>query len=146
MINKVVKRLYTFEEFQAFPYLCPANHTTVGLGRNLDANPFTEEEAERWATEELERLWKSLLVRLPWLPGKDTEVIMIILDMAYNMGLDGVLSFKKMLQAIKESCYLLAAEELKDSKYFKQTKSRAEFHYNTLYNLDIKQNLEGLPN
>jgi len=44
----------------------------------------------------------------------------IILDLAYNIGVSGVLKFKKMIKAIKERNYGLAFTEMLDSKYHYQ--------------------------
>lgn len=44
----------------------------------------------------------------------------IILDLAYNIGVAGVLKFKKMIAAIKQRNYGIACEEMLDSKYHYQ--------------------------
>jgi lysozyme len=44
----------------------------------------------------------------------------IILDLAYNIGVAGVLKFKRMIKAIKQRNYGIACEEMLDSKYHYQ--------------------------
>jgi lysozyme len=44
----------------------------------------------------------------------------IILDLAYNIGVAGVLKFKKMIEAIKQRNYGIACEEMLDSNYHYQ--------------------------
>ena len=53
----------------------------------------------------------------------------VVIDMLYNLGLKRFLGFKKMLSAIHAGDYETAAEELKDSKYYLQTKTRAQRNY-----------------
>ena len=44
----------------------------------------------------------------------------IIIDLAYNIGVAGVLKFEKMIAAIKQRNYGIACEEMLDSKYHYQ--------------------------
>jgi lysozyme len=44
----------------------------------------------------------------------------IILDLAYNIGVAGVLKFQNMIEAIKQRNYGIACEEMLDSKYHYQ--------------------------
>ena len=49
----------------------------------------------------------------------------VIIDMLFNLGLSGVQKFVKMLAAIKEEHYVLAAEEMRNSLWAKQVGTRA---------------------
>ena len=50
----------------------------------------------------------------------------VILDMLFNLGLPRFLGFKKMLSALRGGDYEKAAEEMLDSKWARQVKSRAK--------------------
>jgi lysozyme len=50
----------------------------------------------------------------------------IIMDMIFNMGLQRVLAFKKMWEAIDREDWETAANEMLDSKWAKQVKGRAD--------------------
>jgi GH24 family phage-related lysozyme (muramidase) len=52
--------------------------------------------------------------------------------MCYNLGIKGLLKFKKFLNAVDESDYETAAEELKQSKYYKQVPNRAKRNINLI--------------
>lgn len=54
------------------------------------------------------------------------HVRIVLIDMSYNIGLAGLSKFKKMLKAINEKNFGIAAEELLDSKYAKQVPERCE--------------------
>jgi lysozyme len=50
----------------------------------------------------------------------------VILDMAYNLGISGVLMFKKMWAEIGRAYFRAAADEMLDSKWAKQVGDRAD--------------------
>jgi len=50
---------------------------------------------------------------------------LVIQDMAYQMGVSGMLNFQNMLTAISRGLYAFAAEHLLDSNYARQTPERA---------------------
>ncbi|WP_240668705.1 hypothetical protein [Helicobacter pylori] len=50
---------------------------------------------------------------------------MVILDLSYNLGLNGLLKFKQFIKAIEDKNYALAVERLQKSPYFNQVKKRA---------------------
>ena len=43
---EIEKRLYIHEGFRSKPYRCTANKLTIGIGRNIEDRPFTEEELQ----------------------------------------------------------------------------------------------------
>ncbi len=49
----------------------------------------------------------------------------VIVEMIFNMNLEKVLKFKKMLAAIKKGDFVTASKEMLDSKWAIQTKGRA---------------------
>lgn len=49
----------------------------------------------------------------------------VLLNMAFNLGLAGLLKFKKMLAAVEAGNYPLAAAEMRNSLWAKQVKGRA---------------------
>jgi len=49
-----------------------------------------------------------------------------IIDMAYNLGRTKLMKFKKLKKAIVDKDYKRAAEEIKNSKYYKQVSNRAK--------------------
>lgn len=147
---KGVEWLEDFEGYEPVPYLDSVGIETVGIGRNLEVHPFDKEElhdieanngewahvcAVEWCYSELQGIRQSLVIGAPWVVEQPIDVRLILTDMAYNLGLGGLWNFKKMLKAMKEGDYQTAAEELKDSKYFRQTGRRSEHHYGLLKEL-----------
>ncbi len=50
----------------------------------------------------------------------------VLVDMLFNMGLTRVRRFVLMIKALQAEDYNLAAEEMVDSRWYRQTKSRAK--------------------
>ncbi len=56
----------------------------------------------------------------------------VLADLVFNMGQNGLMNFRHMLDAIRAGKWLRAHDELLDSAYAKQTKTRAQKNAQTL--------------
>ena len=121
----LVERIKKHEGFRGQPYKDTTGHTTIGYGRNLDDNPLTEEEAEVLLLNDLQRTHERLLRRLPVYAELDSTRQGVLLEMAFQLGVNGLLRFSKMLRAIEYARWEEAAWELMDSKYAQQVPERA---------------------
>jgi lysozyme len=115
-------------------YTCPAGKPTFGYGTNLevldaDINKIIEQinnckDKEALAVDLLQREivnCQQALNTQKWFTDDLSEFQQaIILDLAYNIGVAGVLNFKKMIEAIKQRNYGIASTEMLDSKYHYQ--------------------------
>lgn len=106
------------------PYLCPAGKTTIGVGRNLDDVGITEAEAMTLLDDDVARVTAQLAKALPWLQGNNVQ--RAIGNMTFQMGLAGVLKFKKMLSALQVKDYTTARREALNSAWARQTPQRAK--------------------
>ena len=61
-----------------------------------------------------------------WLDTVPPAVQGVLVEMSYQMGLSGVSKFKKALHAMQMSQWKVAADELLDSRWAKQTPNRAQ--------------------
>lgn len=130
------------EGFEPLPYRCTAGKLTQGYGRNLEVYPLSEEEeatlnedgsvseevAEKWAYNEL----LNCELRLTNAPSfKECNDIRkaVLLDMAFNIGFNGLMKFRKMHSAIIEHDWLQAGLEMKDSAWYAQVGNRSKRNY-----------------
>ena len=123
MLDKVIESLKQEEGFCGMPYEDTLGISTIGYGTQL---PLSEEEAELLLKHRLDKKILELNEKEPFfleLPQKAQEVIA---NMAYQLGVGGVLKFKKMWMALKNGDYQKAADEMLDSKWAKQTPNRAK--------------------
>ena len=118
-----IAQLKSDEGFREHMYKCSANKTTIGYGFNLEVG-LTEEESDVLLRFKISKL-KEALGEYRWYRLLNGTRKGVILNMVYQMGLGGVLKFKKMIAAIEEGDYNAAAIEMMDSSWFRQTPNRA---------------------
>lgn len=118
------------------PYLCTAGKWTIGYGHNLE-NGISEYVAEAILDEDIRTAIEDVLDIF----SNDKDEFQLILsynrytalvDMMFNLGKPRFLTFKRMIQAIKEKNWDKAANELLDSKYATQVGQRANNNANLL--------------
>ena len=120
----IQNRTKEFEGFRNKVYSCPAGKLTIGYGTNLEARGLTEGEASYLLMNDVMLIEENL--KAHHLIFENVKINAVLIDMAYQMGVSGLLKFKNMLASIRSGDYQDAAEHLLDSNYAKQTPSRAE--------------------
>lgn len=145
--NDMVQRLVMHEGCELMPYKCPAGYLTIGVGRNLETNPLTEEEKKvcgdymRGITKnaafyllrnDIERVKRECSKNIPFFNALDAERRYCLIDMCFNLGIKGLLKFKNMLSAMGVGNWNVASSECLNSNYAKQTGQRARRIANTI--------------
>ena len=120
-------QLKDFEGLELKPYRCTSNKLTIGLGRNLEDNGITEEEAYYLATNDLDNLMDELDQNIPWWDDLDDPRKRALLNLAYNVGTPTLMKFKKTLEHLKNGFYTEASEEVLRSRWADQVGRRATF-------------------
>lgn len=115
-------------------YICTGGKTTVGYGRNLTDVGISEEEAMIMLVHDLEQALKDARQIFPEFYSYSSDRRKAILDMIFNLGKTGFLSFRKMIRAILDGDWLRAAEEAKDSDWHKQVGTRGVEVVNMIFN------------
>lgn len=113
------------EGFRQFPYMDTTGHLTIGIGRNLKDRGITKAEALYLLQNDIADFKKQLDDRLYWFENCPDAVKDVLIDMCFNLGLNGLLQFTRTLEHIKNENYMLAAEEMLKSKWAKQVGTRA---------------------
>ena len=143
--DELVKMIAIHEGIVLNVYQDHLGINTVGIGRNLDDrgitdgellfmnktmddiydNGLTEEEAYYLCMNDIAIVEKELLASKPIVNRLNAVRQMILIDMAFNMGVPRLMQFKNMWLAIEKVNYLLACEEMIDSRWAGQVGSRA---------------------
>jgi len=113
------------EGFRAFPYKCPAGFLTIGIGRNIEQNGISMEEAEYLLRNDLDRCQKELY-RFSWYSEQPRAIREALVNMCFNLGLPRLLGFKRMIAALERKDYTQAAIEALDSNWAAQVGQRAK--------------------
>ncbi len=115
------------ERFSLSVYTDKTGHPTIGYGYNLSVYSYEGKritKAYGLLTDILKENYKAIL-SYGWYKNLDAMRRMVILDLSYNLGLNGLLKFKQFIKAIEDKNYALAVERLQKSPYFNQVKKRA---------------------
>lgn len=98
---------------------------TIGYGRNLEDVGISPSEAETLLENDCARA-RSDAERFWFFPNLDPVRQLVLLSMIFNMGLPRVQGFHRMIEALGKGDFKTAAEEMRNSLWAAQVKSRAE--------------------
>lgn len=100
---------------------------TVGYGHAHVApgTVWNQGKAEAQLIEDVKEHNAKLLKALPWVADLDPVRRRVLQNMAFNLGVDGLLGFKNTLEAVRTGRYNQASAGLLASKWAKQVKGRA---------------------
>lgn len=118
-ITRAEDELIKHEGMKLRLYKCPAGKWTIGVGRNLQDNGISEEEAIYLMRNDIMRCHREL-EQFEWFNNLDKIRKAVLIELCFNIGITSLLGFKKMIKALKEHNYDLAAKELFDSKWRRQ--------------------------
>lgn len=124
--ERLQHQLLTDEGLRLKPYRCTAGRLTIGVGRNLDDRGITREEALLLLENDITDFWSRLRTALPWVEAAPEGVQEALLNMAFNLGLDGLLGFRQTLSLLAARDYAGAAAAMRASKWARQVGQRAE--------------------
>ena len=118
----LIESIKHHEGFRGLPYNDHLGFPTIGYGTKL---PLDKEEATLLLEHRLNKMLNHLSREKPLYSYLPVKVQHILAEMAYQMGVDGLLKFKKTWEYISEHNYRTASTEMLNSKWAKQTPERA---------------------
>lgn len=101
---------------------------TIGVGRLIDkrrGGGISEEESAYLLNNDITRVTQGLRRRLAWFDELDPARKGVLLNMAFQMGVEGLLGFTNTLKLVEEGNYTAAAKAMMESKWATQTPARA---------------------
>ncbi|WP_230371233.1 glycoside hydrolase family protein [Paludibacterium denitrificans] len=117
------------------PYLDTATppRRTVGVGHNMDAKPLpsgwvfplSDAQVNQLLASDLQAVYSGLDAKLPWWRTLDEVRQRVVANMAFNLGVGGLLGFPNTLAVMRLSNYASAAAHMKASAWYKQVGQRA---------------------
>lgn len=113
-------QLIQHEGLRLKPYRCTAGKLTIGVGRNLEDTGISEEEAMFLLDNDIARFTYLCQTRIPCFMSLSDSRKNVLVDMAFNMGIAGLLKFQNMLSALEEGDYEKATAEMLNSVWAKQ--------------------------
>lgn len=125
MISNLKDLLTLHEGVRRKPYRCTAGKLTIGVGFNLDDVGLYPEEIDFILENRIRRLKPEIDKAFPWVENLAEVRKAVIYDMAYNMGITTLQTFKRTMESIRYGHYELAAQQMLQSKWAKQVGRRA---------------------
>ena len=134
MITDIYSQLQRDEGVRLHVYPDSRGFDTIGIGHNLDANPLsfdvsagiTLDQAFQILHEDVTRITAQLFKDIPWLEDLDSVRQGVFQNMAFNMGVGGVLEFHHDLEDTNAGNYVKAAADMKASAWYTQVGARAQ--------------------
>ncbi|TDV04698.1 glycoside hydrolase family protein [Paraburkholderia caballeronis] len=122
------------------PYDDPLGVLSVGVGHNLQVAPLpagwtyplTDAQVDELLSADIAATLQQLDARLPWWRSLDEVRQRVLANMAFNLGIAGLLAFRKMLAAVQAGNWNTAAYEMRNSKWFSQVGDRAKRLYTAM--------------
>jgi lysozyme len=123
-INAFAAHLEWAEDRRRFPYEDSVGKVTIGCGRNLDDVGLSDDEIDYLMQNDIARTLADA-ERLPYWDALDDVRRLIVADMIFNMGAKRFAGFVRTNAALAAGDYQSAADEMTDSKWYRQTGRRA---------------------
>ena len=115
MDTRLVESIKKHEGFRSRAYDDGRGNLTIGFGTRIDELEIGEGAGAGWIVRELEEK-EDRLIGVIGYADLDPARQAVLLEMAYWMGVGGVLRFRRMWAAIRSGRFELAAVEMLDSR------------------------------
>lgn len=127
-VQKLLNEIKHDEGLKLYAYLDTRGLLTIGWGRLIDRNGggITKEEADYLLANDVGKAITELDGAFPWLKNMAEIRQRAIANMAFQMGLAGLLKFKTMINALANGNYNEAADAALNSLWAKETPERAK--------------------
>lgn len=130
MISELKRQLTGDEGKRRTVYADSLGLLTIGIGRLVDDRKpgagLRDSEIEFMLQNDVEDRINSLHDVLPWFQNLDDVRKGALLNMSFQLGVEGLLGFKTSLGLIRDGDYDEAARQLLKSKWAEQTPARAK--------------------
>ena len=122
----IIEQLKRDEGYERYVYNDTQGVPTVGYGFNLRDEGLMPDECEYVLRCKVAQRCVNLVNAMPWTANLDDARQGVLLNMAYNLGLAGLLGFGKMIGALQKGDHETAAEEMLASEWATQVGARAQ--------------------
>jgi lysozyme len=141
-----VNKLIAHEGLRLQVYKDTLGIDTIGIGRNLEDRGITKEELDWMDIPSMDAVYEYGITEADamYLAKNDVQIVeeelvrahpcveeldavrqLVLMDMAFNMGVPRLRKFTKMWNAVHEKKFDIAAKEMLDSRWAVQVKSRS---------------------
>jgi len=123
-IQRLTTELNVEENMKFMPYTDTVGKLTIGVGRNLTDNGISRDEAMLMLSNDINKVVAAMSEN-PIYVRLDAVRQNVLLDMAFNMGVNALSGFHQMWFRLQQSDYAGAADAMLDSQWAKQVGIRS---------------------
>lgn len=128
MEDQIKEMLIRHEGLVCNVYDDSLGYKTIGVGRCLDKNGISEEEAMFLLDNDIKRVIGELDKSWGVWRTFPEQARMVCIDCCFQMGITGWMNFRRTRALMEMGCWLESSEEILDSKYYSQTPNRALYN------------------
>ena len=118
-------------------YRCSLGHLTGGIGHLVTewdeeyygmpvGTKVPHEQVDAWFAIDINRTLQDCKEIFPDFNDLPNEAQLVIANMCFQLGRPRLSNFKKFIAAVNDRDWVKAADEMEDSRWYKQTTARAE--------------------
>lgn len=136
LIEIVKEDLIRHEGYVAEIYLCSEGYPTFGIGHMVNESdmeyswpvgtPVEDQRILDVFHQDCETAYSDACALVLNFAGQAPDAQRVLVNMAFNLGRNRLSKFKNMLKAVNEGNYLVAANEMIDSKWYSQVGRRSK--------------------
>ena len=129
MVTSLNEQLRRDEGEILYAYADSLSFLTIGVGRLIDKRKgggITPEESAYLLNNDIQRKTREVFTMFPWVKDLDSVRLAVLINMAFQLGTDGLAGFKNTMALIQGGNYDKAAENMILSKWHSQTPARCE--------------------
>lgn len=112
-----------------YAYQDSLGYWTIGVGRLIDSRKgggISKEESACLLENDINAKYTELKKHIPWITSLDIARQGVLVNMAFQLGINGLLQFRNTLEHVKQGKYIEASILMLDSLWAKQTPNRAK--------------------
>jgi len=123
--ERLIALLKRHEGFRQFPYTDSVGCLTIAYGRNLRDKGISQTEGEYLLANDVTEAETGCIRAIYGFAQLDEVRRAVLIDMAFNLGLTGLLAFHDTLEAVRQGDYDGAGECMLRTKWASQVGNRA---------------------
>lgn len=124
--KRLLDSIKKHEGFKDRVYKDTLGFDTIGYGCAIKNLVLDEDIAGLILERKMIVLIMDVYSRFPWIAMQSSIVQEVVIEMSFQLGVKGVSKFKMTLRHLQDDEYKMAAEEMLDSKWARQTPNRAK--------------------
>lgn len=130
MTDNITRQLRGDEAVRKTVYPDQFGFATIAVGRLVDSRKpgagLRDSEINLMLANDISDRRSALSARLPWFKDLDEARQGVLLNMAFQLGVDGLMGFTQTLRLVQAGQYAAAAKEMMSSDWGRQTPERAK--------------------